>query len=153
MPKTTVLFICPDNALLSPLAETYLNAKGKGLVRAFSAGIAPGSQLHPAVGKLLDTCGLSAEGLAPKSLDVFLMPHAPVPDRVIWLMAKPRLVSSDVWGGDVPTDVWQIADKRPHPVAPAEDCADCFNRIQQSIDQLLNPRPYQDMSLLQRRVA
>ena len=85
MPKTTVLFVCPDNSLLSPLAEAYLNFRAGGLMRAFSAGAAPSQSLSRHVHRLLSARGIDASGLAPKSVDIFLMPHAEIPDRVIYL--------------------------------------------------------------------
>ena len=152
MSETTVLFVCPDNAFLSPLAEAYLNSKGKGLVRAFSAGLVPGHQLHPEVDSLLRTCDLSAEGLVPKSLDIFLMPHAPVPDRVISLMPVPRQLFHEPWRGIVPIDVWDV----PSDAAASglrDDSADCFGRIRALIDRALDPSPTEEFKLVHRQVA
>lgn len=152
MSETTVLFVCPDNAFLSPLAEAYLNAKGEGIVRAFSAGLVPGTQLRPEVGALLQGCNLSAEGLVPKSLDIFLMPHAPVPDRVISLMPVPRQLFHEPWRGIVPIHVWDLTGY-VDASGPLGDCADCFARIRKLIDQALNPSPDRDLKPLHRLVA
>lgn len=141
VPNTTVLFVCPDNTLLSPLAEAYLNGRANGLVRAFSAGDKPGPRLHAAVGRLLSAHGIANDGLAPKSLDVFLMPHAPIPDRVIGLSeissGIPRLQA------DLPADfhTWAIADAVAYPVSFAA-AAECFRRIRLAIDRVLQPRAF-----------
>ena len=65
MSKTTVLFVCPDNSLLSPLAEAYLNFRAGGLMRAFSAGVAPSQELSRHVRRILSARGIDAKGLAP----------------------------------------------------------------------------------------
>jgi len=136
--KTTVLFVCPDNALLGPLAEAYLNAQGAGLVRAFSAGLKPRSELHPSVAKLLSSRALSADGLEPKCLDIFLMPHAPKPDRMIYLadMEKPEL--PDDWQESVREHAWAVAGKPPFPASFAAS-VEYFRRIRQAIDDAVAP--------------
>jgi len=83
--KTTVLFVCPDNRLLGPMAEACLNARAGGLMRAFSAGVAPAENVSRNAVRMLAEHGINAEGLSPKPVDVFLMPHAVVPDRIIYL--------------------------------------------------------------------
>ncbi|WP_417668426.1 low molecular weight phosphatase family protein [Roseibium sp.] len=138
---TTVLFVCPDNSLLGPLAEAYLNARGAGVVRAFSAGLEPEAKLHPSVGKLLAVRNLPAQGLEPKSLDIFLMPMAPRPDRVVVLadMETPELPGD--WQGWVGVTKWPVAGKPPFPVS-GDAAAEYFRRIRQAVDRAL-PRVYQ----------
>ncbi len=82
---TTILFLCEDNASLSPLAEAYFNHVSDGIFRAFSAGPKPAAHLNPAVALLLAELGIGAGGLGPKSWDLFALPHAPAPDRVVFL--------------------------------------------------------------------
>jgi arsenate reductase len=138
LPNTTVLFVCPDNTLLGPLAEAYLNGRANGLIRAFSAGDKTGSRLHPAVGKLLSAHGIPYDGLEPKSLDVFLMPHAPVPDRVIGLAGMSHGITR--LQADLPADfqTWTITGTAPGPVSFAS-AAEYFRRIRLAIDRMLEP--------------
>lgn len=136
MRKTTILFVCPDNALLGPLAEAYLNARSTGFVRAFSAGIRPRIRLDPLVQKLLSSRGIQAWGLEPKSLDVFLMPHAPKPDRVIYLADMEKAVLPAEWSGSVSEHAWTVAGKSLFPGSwPA--ATEYFRRIRQAIDTVL----------------
>ena len=138
MSKTTVLFVCSDNALLGPLAEAYFNSKGRELVRAFSAGLRAAEHVHPAVSKILSGHGIETEGLMPKSLDVFLMPLAPVPDRVISLHEMPDARLANHWGTDTALETWQIAGATPLSqtyVAATE----YFQRICNQIDRALDP--------------
>jgi arsenate reductase (thioredoxin) len=81
----TVLFVCPDNAGSSPMAEAYLNAVAGERVRAFSAGVEPGDRVHPRAIRALAAAGLPTDGLAPKSLELFALPQAPAPDFVVVL--------------------------------------------------------------------
>lgn len=138
MPNTTILFVCPDNTLLGPLAEAYLNGRANGLIRAFSAGDKPGFCLHSAVGKLLSAHGIPADGLAPKSLDVFLMPHAPVPDSVISLSGMSPGITRLQSGLPADFQTWEIAGAAPCPVSFA-GAAECFRRIRLAIDRVLEP--------------
>ncbi|WP_209011859.1 low molecular weight phosphatase family protein [Roseibium aggregatum] len=138
MSKTTVLFVCPDNAFLSPLAEAYMNARGEGIVRAFSAGLVPAPELHAAARRLLSAHGLQADGLTPKSLDVFLQPLAPALDRIIYLADLPKGDLSAIRGDAPAIDVWRIADALPRPES-FETCAAMFDCICDAIDDVLDP--------------
>ncbi|ADZ72657.1 low molecular weight phosphatase family protein [Polymorphum gilvum] len=137
MSISTVLFVCPDNALLGPLAEAYLNAVAGRRIRAFSAGPRPGSALHPHAVRLLDEHGLSTAGLAPKSWDVFLLPHAPQPDRIVALAAAVASDSQPCWRGDPARTLWDIAD--PQAMADVSGRpAELFRRIRLCIDRCLS---------------
>jgi len=138
VPRTTVLFICPDNSLLSPLAEAYLNDRARGLMRAFSAGIEPASGLNRHVKRLLSAAGIEARGLAPKPLDVFLMPHAEVPDRVIYLSDQSRIETPRGWKATTSSHWWSIAGKPPFPDGFGA-CAAYFEKIAAAIDRLMEP--------------
>jgi len=136
--KTTVLFLCPDNALLGPLAEAYLNSRGGGLLRAFSAGIEPASRLNRYVKRLLSANGADAGGLTPKPVDIFLMPHAVVPDRVIYLAEMAPVPLPLHWKTTTSSHWWSIAGKPPYADTFGQS-ADYFGRIRKSIDRLLEP--------------
>lgn len=138
MSKTTVLFVCPDNSLLSPLAEAYLNARAQGLMRAFSAGLDPSQPLNRHVTRLLSSRGIPAEGLAPKPLDIFLMPHAEVPDRLIYLSDLKPIALPPQWKATTSSHWWSIAATPPFPDTFAA-CAAYFERIVGAIDRLMEP--------------
>ncbi|TYC79957.1 ArsR family transcriptional regulator [Stappia sp. BW2] len=138
VPKTTVLFVCPDNSLLSPLAEAYLNFRAGGLMRAFSAGVAPSQSLSRHVRRLLSARGIDADGLAPKPVGVFLMPHAEIPDRVVYLADQEPVVLPPQWKTTTSSHWWHIAAKPPFPEGFAA-CAAYFERIAGAIDRLVEP--------------
>jgi len=138
LPRTTVLFVCPDNSLLSPLAEAYLNFRAGGLMRAFSAGIEPANVLNRHVCRLLSAAGIKADGLSPKSIDIFLMPHAEVPDRVIYLSDQARIALPPHWKATTSSHWWSIAGKPPIP-ANFTACAGYLDRIAEAIDRLVEP--------------
>lgn len=138
MPKTTVLFVCPDNSLLSPLAEAYLNDRGHGLIRAFSAGIDPAADLNRHVKRLLSAVGVKARGLAPKPVDIFLMPHAEVPDRVIYLSDQTQIAYPLHWKTTTSSHWWSIAEKPPFPQSFSA-CSIYFDRIAVAVDELISP--------------
>ncbi len=68
-----VLFLCTHNSARSILAEAILNHIGKGRVNAFSAGSSPreNQQPNPLVLQVLESAGISTEGLHSKSWDEF----------------------------------------------------------------------------------
>ncbi|MEM9633596.1 MAG: ArsR family transcriptional regulator [Pseudomonadota bacterium] len=138
MTKTTVLFICPDNSLLGPLAEAYLNCRASGLMRAFSAGILPAQHLSRYVHRLLSAEGVNADGLAPKPVDIFLMPHGVVPDRVIYLADMEPIALPRIWKATTSSHWWSVAGKPPLQSTFAAG-ADYFHRIRKSIDLLVEP--------------
>lgn len=85
MRQKSVLLICRDNALLSPFAEAYINNQPEEAVRAFSAGLQPGETVSPRLKRMLHKAGLSAEGLQPKSWQIFAQPFAPEVDMIVCL--------------------------------------------------------------------
>ena len=147
MSKTSVLFICPDNSLLGPLAEAYLNFRAGGLMRAFSAGIEPALRLNAHVKQLLTSVGANPEGLQPKPVDVFLMPHTIVPDRVIYLADLAPIKLPTPWKTTTSSHWWSIDTKsgEPHAFAASDDC---FRRIRKAIDRLLEPPRVETPSIL-----
>lgn len=138
MARTTVLFVCPDNSLLGPMAEACLNARGTGLMRAFSAGIKPAAHINKYAVRLLSAHGISPKDLAPKAIEVFLMPHAVVPDRIIYLTDMKPIAQPPAWKGTASSHWWTIA-----PGAVLSDdlvaCSACMHRISHAIDGLISP--------------
>lgn len=136
MSAATVLFVCPDNALLGPLAEAYLNATSGGRLRAFSAAPAPNGALHPATRRLLAEHGLAETGLIPKSWDIFLLPHAPQPDRIVALSQDVSGAAQPQWRGSPKQTLWDIAGNGARNESPAV-CSEYFRRIRLCIDRIL----------------
>ncbi|NBN65675.1 low molecular weight phosphatase family protein [Microvirga tunisiensis] len=147
MRTATVLFVCPDNALLGPLAEAYLNAIGGNRIRAFSAGPAPTESLHPAALRLLSDHGLAHGGLMPKSWDIFLLPHAPQPDRVVALTTSVASAQPH-WRGSPRQTLWEITSGAL-TASPAA-CAEYFRRIRQCIDRIVQDPALPGDALLRR---
>lgn len=138
MHENTVLFACPDNSLLGPLAEAYLNARGAGFLRAFSGGLEPAQTLHPTAKRLLRAHDLSPDGLVPKSLDVFFMPMAPKPDRIVLLSDLALPAFPEDWQGSVPVHIWSVAGKHPLS-ATLTASAEYFRRIRSTVDAVIQP--------------
>lgn len=138
----TVLFVCEDNALLGPLAETYTNVAGNGVLRAFSAGIFPAEKANPSVSAVLARHGLSIPAFEPKSIDIFLMPHAPIPDRIICLESG---LDSWITRRRLPLDLsrlerWDIAGF-PADVADQDRVDAKFRHLTRRVDDLLQDLP------------
>lgn len=71
MTPQNILFLCPNNAVRSIMAEAYLRLAGRPLARAFSAGRKPAESVHPLTLAVLESVGLKTGGLTPKSLESF----------------------------------------------------------------------------------
>lgn len=138
MPTTTVLFVCPDNSLLGQMAEAYLNFRAGGLMRAFSAGVTPAESVHEHAKRLLCARGLDVRGLQPKPVDVFLMPHSVVPDRIVYLTDMDAVKLPAAWKGMVSSHWWSIAPKPPYSNTFSA-CSGYWARISAAIDQLVEP--------------
>ena len=92
-----ILFLCPNNACRSIIAEALLNRVGQGRFCAFSAGQKPGGQINPYVRETLKQVGYDTSDQAPKSWDTFVSHSAPRLDAVIILAASLQSVTLPLW--------------------------------------------------------
>ena len=80
-----VLFLCPDNAGRSLIAESLLNCAGGGRYWAYSAGSCPAAEADPQAIQALRDAGLPVGGLWPKDWLRFTRANAPVMDLIVSL--------------------------------------------------------------------
>jgi protein-tyrosine-phosphatase len=107
-----VLFLCTHNSARSILAEALLNAVGNGRFKAFSAGSSPReNQLPNPLGlQVLQSVGISIEGLHSKSWDVFAAPGVPAMDLIITVCDNAAGEVCPVWPGHPATAHWSYPD-------------------------------------------
>ncbi len=105
-----VLFLCPNNACRSIIAEALLNRVGRGRFRAFSAGEKPNAQINPYVRETLKQVGFDMTGQTPKSWETFVSHNAPRLDAVITLAASLKSVKLPIWYSNPVRVDWDVAN-------------------------------------------
>lgn len=105
-----VLFLCTGNSARSILAEAYMNARGQGRFRAFSAGSHPGGKVNPYALEVLASAKLPVEGLRSKSWDEFAVPGAPHMDFVFTVCDNAAGEVCPIWPGQPMSAHWPFED-------------------------------------------
>lgn len=105
-----VLFLCTGNSARSILAEAYLNARGRGRFRAWSAGSHPAGKVNRFALELLEKHRIDASGVRSQSWDEFARPGAPQMDFVFTVCDSAAGEACPVWPGQPVTAHWGVAD-------------------------------------------
>ena len=105
-----VLFLCTGNSARSILAESILNAEGKGLFKAYSAGSYPKGTVHPLALQELKALGYPTTGFSSKSWDVFAVEGAPQMDFIFTVCDTAAGKACPVWIGHPMTAHWGVED-------------------------------------------
>ncbi len=108
--RYSVLFLCTGNSARSIMAEAILNAKGKPLFTAYSAGSHPSGVVRPEALKMIELAHLPTEGLRSKSWEEFARPEAPKMNFVFTVCDSAAQEMCPLWPGQPMTAHWGVAD-------------------------------------------
>ncbi len=129
-----VLFLCTGNSARSILAETILNAEGKGKFRAFSAGSIPKGAVNPYAIALLKGLDFPTQDLRSKSWDEFATGGAPQMDFIFTVCDDAAGEICPVWPGQPVTAHWGM----PDPAAVEGDSAEKERAFRDTFRMLTN---------------
>ena len=105
-----VLFLCTGNSARSIMAEAILNAKGRPLFTAYSAGSHPSGVVRPEALKLIGLARLPTESLRSKNWEEFAGPAAPKMNFVFTVCDNAAQEMCPVWPGQPMTAHWGVPD-------------------------------------------
>ena len=105
-----VLFLCTGNSARSIMAETLLNAMGKGRFKAFSAGSHATGKVNPLALELIVKNRLSTEGMRSKNWDEFAVAGAPEMQFVFTVCDQAAGEVCPVWPGQPMSAHWGVDD-------------------------------------------
>jgi len=105
-----VLFLCTGNSARSIMAETLVNAVGKGRFKAFSAGSEATVKVSPLALELIAENRLSTEGLRSKNWDEFAVAGAPEMQFVFTVCNQAAGEVCPVWPGQPMSAHWGVDD-------------------------------------------
>jgi protein-tyrosine-phosphatase len=138
-----VLFLCTHNSARSILAEAVLNHISRGRFKAYSAGSSPRDhqQPNPLALQVLQTAGVSTEGLHSKNWDDFGGLNAPHMDLVITVCDNAAGEACPYWPGQPATAHWGYPD--PSEVQGTEEqrlaaFRQTLHAIRRRLDLLVN---------------
>ena len=140
IPVLNVLFLCTGNSARSVMCEAYLNAKGKGRFRAYSAGSHPSGAVNPFTLETLSSSGLSPEGFRSKNWDEFAVADAPKMDIVITVCDQAAGEICPIWPGQPITAHWGFSDPAAFEGSDDEKRArfrEIFRQIRNRLDLLM----------------
>lgn len=148
-----ILVLCTGNSARSILGEAFLNTKGAGRIKAYSAGSTPTGTPNPGAIALLKRHDIDTGFARSKSWDEFAEPDAPKLDVVITVCDNAAGETCPYWPGAPVTVHWGIPDPA---AAPAEEIDAAFDKAAAQLLTRITPMlalPLEDLSSEDLKIA
>ena len=125
----SVLFLCDDGGVRAPIAAAMMNASRSEGLRAYSAGLTPGSAILPTTLDALRIAGVSVDGCQFRALSEFFGLEAPRLDFVFDLTEPYEGCDIPVFPGSPVLVPWPIPRPNLSGGSPAEQGARMTNTL------------------------
>lgn len=70
---TEVMFLCTGNTCRSQMAEGFARELGKGVIKVYSAGLAPAGEVHPRAIAVMKEAGIDISKQKSKGIDIGIL--------------------------------------------------------------------------------
>lgn len=131
MRKQKVLFLCTENAARSQMAEGFLRHYGGERFEAYSAGVRPSDEIHPAAVEVMEEAGVDISDQHPKSLTTYMGKMGF--NYLVIVCARAEADCPKTFPGVGTRLIWAFDDPRAEEDLPDQELRERFRQVRDEI--------------------